>query len=311
MDPVSASYGAYVAPAITYSIVWFVAQIVMFVVLIWATTTTATGSNKAQMYKTLLGMSHRGQKMISVDTSRFSMLANATHPPWRGYRHRLVCDKPAIFVNAPTNPRPDKAVVYIHGGGLIFGGVKACEWICSQIADATSTNVYIPHYRLCPEHTADDALRDCIDTYNLIKNKYDDVAIVADSAGGYLAYGVASYAETAKRPTSSITLISPMLNLHEDLRNVHSDESFSSHAITWCMNNVRASTLSALSWVTPTAPLMIIVADDEMMMDDVQQLHEVRPDATVWSYKGVFHAFPKIDIPESHNALAKIAEFVG
>ena len=52
---------------------------------------------------------------------------------------------------APAGPRP--LVVYLHGGGFVFGGgLRLGDWICSQVASTVGAVVVAVDYRLAPVH---------------------------------------------------------------------------------------------------------------------------------------------------------------
>ena len=54
-------------------------------------------------------------------------------------------------------------LVFVHGGGLCGGDAGCFQGICSRLANATGRPVLIPHYRLCPEATKEDAVEDLIE----------------------------------------------------------------------------------------------------------------------------------------------------
>jgi acetyl esterase/lipase len=61
---------------------------------------------------------------------------------------------------APSGPRP--LVVYLHGGGFVFGGgLRLGDWICSQVASTVRAVVVAVDYRLAPVHRFPAAVEDC------------------------------------------------------------------------------------------------------------------------------------------------------
>ena len=89
------------------------------------------------------------------------------------------------------NSDPNKAILYFHGGAYIVGGPKGYYSIASHLADITGTTVYVPDYRLAPEHYFPAQLEDGVKAYEaLLKDenyKSNQVAIGGDSAGGNLS----------------------------------------------------------------------------------------------------------------------------
>jgi acetyl esterase len=65
-----------------------------------------------------------------------------------------------VYASAPaSSPRP--LVVYFHGGGFVFGGLRMGDWICSQVAATLGTVVVGVDYRLAPVHKFPAAVEDC------------------------------------------------------------------------------------------------------------------------------------------------------
>jgi acetyl esterase len=60
---------------------------------------------------------------------------------------------------AASGPRP--LVVYFHGGGFVFGGLRMGDWICSQVAATVGAVVVAVDYRLAPVHKFPAAVEDC------------------------------------------------------------------------------------------------------------------------------------------------------
>ena len=53
-------------------------------------------------------------------------------------------------------------MVYLHGGGFVFGGgLRLGDWICSQVASTVGAVVVAVDYRLAPVHRFPAAVEDC------------------------------------------------------------------------------------------------------------------------------------------------------
>jgi acetyl esterase len=80
-------------------------------------------------------------------------------------------------------------VIYTHGGGLVVGGLDSHDDVCAEICDATGFDVIAVDYRLLPEFTVNDAIEDCFQVLDWVREfRPDDrIVLVGDSAGGYLA----------------------------------------------------------------------------------------------------------------------------
>lgn len=80
------------------------------------------------------------------------------------------------------------AVVYLHGGGFVVGGLDSHDDICAEIAKATGLRVVLVDYRLSPENLHPAALEDAL----AVVRALGDVVLAGDSAGGNLCAAVAA-----------------------------------------------------------------------------------------------------------------------
>ncbi len=87
---------------------------------------------------------------------------------------------------APDHADAAPAVVYLHGGGFVVGGLHSHDDVCAEIAAATGLRVVSVAYRLSPEHVHPAALDDTLAvTRTLLAS--GPVLLAGDSAGGNLA----------------------------------------------------------------------------------------------------------------------------
>lgn len=97
---------------------------------------------------------------------------------------------------SPVTASPDgqtTTVIYIHGGGLLVGGVDSEELTCRRIAaesELAAVSVYSIGYRLMPTHPASTCVSDCLDAFAGILDRVSartKVLVVGSSSGGELA----------------------------------------------------------------------------------------------------------------------------
>ena len=99
---------------------------------------------------------------------------------------------PGLWVH-PANRRSDEAIVHLHGGWFNFGSAKACRHLVGHIAARAGTRVFIPDYRLAPEHPFPAATDDVLACYQALAARgVHRIALAGDSAGGNLALVLAS-----------------------------------------------------------------------------------------------------------------------
>ena len=84
------------------------------------------------------------------------------------------------------NSDPNRIFLYYHGGGYFMGSPKSHYSLVSYLADITKTTVYIPDYRLGPEHKYPAQLEDGVSTFISLVEEYgydpSQISIGGDSA---------------------------------------------------------------------------------------------------------------------------------
>lgn len=65
----------------------------------------------------------------------------------------------------PKGRKPDRAILYLHGGAYCVGSWKTHRGPITHLAVACGAQVYAPNYRLAPEHPHPAALDDALKAY--------------------------------------------------------------------------------------------------------------------------------------------------
>lgn len=115
-----------------------------------------------------------------------------------------------ITVGATVRPR---TVLYLHGGGYTTCSPATHRSLTAFLARETGAEVYVPAYRLAPEHLYPAALDDAVAAYRELGRP---AAIVGDSAGGGLAVATAlRLIDEGVRPPA-LALLSPWTDPADD-----------------------------------------------------------------------------------------------
>lgn len=95
------------------------------------------------------------------------------------------------------------AVLYVHGGGYVVGGLDSHDDVCAEIADATGLQVVAVDYRLAPEHRWPAQ----IDDVNAVWQALDRPAVaVGDSAGAALVAGLCLGLRGLRQPLGQVLI---------------------------------------------------------------------------------------------------------
>jgi acetyl esterase len=110
-------------------------------------------------------------------------------------------------------------LVYVHGGGWVFGSIETADRMCRRIADRSGCAVLSVEYRLAPEHVFPAALDDVETVLAYVRREGaglgvdpSRLAIGGDSAGGLLATVAARRQRDALTPLDYQVLIYPMID---------------------------------------------------------------------------------------------------
>lgn len=90
----------------------------------------------------------------------------------------------------PQNSPPDRALVYLHGGGFVYGVTPQHLGMVAHLARTLGIRALIVDYRLAPDHPFPAALDDCVAAYRWLLDRGlrpQNIALAGDSAGGNLA----------------------------------------------------------------------------------------------------------------------------
>jgi epsilon-lactone hydrolase len=124
----------------------------------------------------------------------------------------------AAELHQPQHPRSDLAVLYLHGGAYVLGCARAYRHLVSRLSRALRAAVWVPDYRLAPEHPFPAALDDAVEAYTaMVESGHPRIVIAGDSAGGGLALALAD--ELARRGLPAplaLALICPWVDLTFD-----------------------------------------------------------------------------------------------
>jgi acetyl esterase/lipase len=254
------------------------------------------------------------------------------HPP-RGSRFENStlshggADIPTLWARAPK-AQEGPVILYLHGGGYVYGSPKSYSAMLAQISARTGLPVCLPDYRLAPKHPFPAAFEDALTSYLALSDHPGGVVIGGDSAGGGLALALLAKIIALGLPKPKGTFaFSPLTDM------TFSSDSFAANArkdVVLPTQNAgkmvgmylreadpcdpRASPLYAD--FTGAPPVWLAVGDTEILLDDSRNIAakmrgqgvevaftEAQNLPHVWP---LFHGF----LPESRRTLGELSEWI-
>jgi monoterpene epsilon-lactone hydrolase len=223
--------------------------------------------------------------------------------------------------------RSDRVILYLHGGGYMFGPF-APEWkMASSIAASTSSDLAVFLYPRTPEHEAERTVDATLQAYQAVLDRYrgDEVVLVGTSAGGGLS--VVLMDEAARRqlqPPSRAVLVSPGVDmaLQEDVDELEAGDVLLSADYVRLAGRLYAGALATdHPWISPTngnleglPPLQVFAGSREILSPGIETfVGRVRAEGSSVELilgEGQQHAWPTMSTPEGHQARGAIAAFM-
>ncbi|OAN71890.1 esterase [Sulfitobacter sp. EhC04] len=225
----------------------------------------------------------------------------------------------------------DAVILYIHGGGFVFGSPRTHAAMLGQIADLTGMRAVLPRYRLAPEApfpAAPTDVRTAWDALIASGVKPGRVIVGGDSAGGALALGLlAELAGEGAAQPAGVFCFSPLTDL------TYSGESFRQNARSEAVLVAdRADEMGRMylghhpatdpavsplfADFTGAVPVWLTVGDTEILRDDSRRmaarLRGQGVDASFTEARDLPHVWPILHntLPEARSSLRELAGWI-
>lgn len=247
------------------------------------------------------------------------------------------------WVIAP-GAKPERRILYIHGGSWIAGSPKSHRAITDRLSRLAHACVFAVDYRLMPENRYLDGIIDCQWAYRWILDNGPDgkaqanfVVIAGDSAGGSHALGLLAWIrDQGLQPPNAAIALSPSTELM--LTSLGSRANLKTDAMLGpTVKKLSRVPLPLLWWgtvlgmrVLPTSPMasplrgklhglpptLIHVSESEMLLENAQRYADKARAAgspvelETWpDMVHVWHLFTPL-LPEAEEAFEHIGEFL-
>lgn len=229
---------------------------------------------------------------------------------------------------APPGQRDGPLILYLHGGGYVFGSPRTHRAMVAHLAVRTGLRAILPRYRLAPEHPFPAALEDALVAYRAVMDHPGGVILGGDSAGGGLTLSLlAQICALGLRPPVGTFCFSPLTDFTFSggsfRTNAEADAVLPAHRAADMAQlylhgadprDPRASPL--FGDFIGAGPVWLTVGDTEILLDDTRRMTDrlvaQGVDVTCVIERDLPHVWPIMHglIPEARQTLTELSGWI-
>lgn len=242
----------------------------------------------------------------------------------------VLADIDCIDISPRERRFSERVILYLHGGGFLYGSDHSHGELCSRIALSAGGRLVFPLYRLAPEHPFPAALEDALAVYRSLLDAGvlpSDIVVAGDSAGGNLALALLVALRDRGQPLpAAAVLISPCVDLAARTGSMEQNKRFD-WASPWMFDRWQREYLAGKDAADPLAspahadlrglpPLLIQIGTAEMLYDQVTSLarraKEAGVEVTFDEYADRVHLWHALTpmFPEFQASIDRIGKYV-
>lgn len=254
--------------------------------------------------------------------------AGWTRLPENIERKTISADGVAADWLIPADCAQDKVLLYLHGGGYIYGLTSLHLQMGAYLAQQMGVRVLMVDYRLAPKHPFPAALDDCVTVYRwLLKQGIDahHVTVAGDSAGGNLTITSLMKLRDCGEPLpAAAACLSPVINFNDkvDEFNEIYDPVLHPRAADFMNRSYIGGNDPQNPLISPAfgdwrglPPLLVHAGEDEILRHDAAQIESLAQEASldvqVKIYPRMWHVWQlHLTLPQATESLDEIAAFL-
>jgi acetyl esterase len=191
-----------------------------------------------------------------------------------------------VRVYRPDEPARAGAVVFLHGGGWVFGDLRSHDGVCRSITRGSGITVVAVDYRRAPEHPFPAAVDDAAGVLRWLAAHGEEIgvagplAVVGDSSGGNIAAAASLVLRDAgDSPVAFQALLYPAIDpaMSTESYQENADDPFLSRdEMVWYWSRYGGGTmpddpraaLSAVADLSGLPPTYLLVAGLDPLRDE-------------------------------------------
>lgn len=228
----------------------------------------------------------------------------------------------------PQNSPQDQALIYLHGGGFVYGVTPQHIGMVAHLARKMGARALVVDYRLAPDHPFPAALDDCATAFRwLLKQGISpqNTVVAGDSAGGNLAITTMMKLRAAGEPLpAAAACLSPVADLSEPRSPAggFKDPLLTPGAVRFYNASYVAHNDARDPLISPVygdwhglPPLLVHAGEEEMLLDDAVRIAQLARAAGVAvrleTYPRMWHVWQLfLSLPQAVESLDDIARFL-
>jgi acetyl esterase/lipase len=225
---------------------------------------------------------------------------------------------------------PARVILYLHGGAYFMGSPASYRDRAMRLSYRCQAEVFVPDYRLAPEHPYPAALDDVLAAWKYVRalRKGARIFVAGDSAGGGLGLSLlVKLRDLGLAMPNGVFLLSPWTDLTTSGASVDGNRGKDlwftrGHLETWARYYLGGADPRS-PYVSPVfadlkglPPIFLLAGENELLLDDALRVRDAaksaRTDVRVLVGDGMQHDWP-LALPwldESRHAWSEMRRFV-
>lgn len=243
-------------------------------------------------------------------------------------REAVFADGVACEWLIPENSPSDKILLYLHGGGFIYGLTSLHIEMVANLAEKMGIKTLMVDYRLAPKHPFPAALDDCVRAYHwLLKEGFSasNIVVAGDSAGGNLTITtLMKLRDDDDKLPAAAACLSPVADLtnKETVFEKSYDAVLHPRAAKFMRESYVANNDPHHPFISPIfgdwhglPPLLIHAGEDEFLRNDAVSIEalikEAGGEVYLEIYPRMWHVWQLyLQLPQTKQSFDRIAQFL-